>query len=225
MEDEGQEQNQETTDLELEDIDLDAVSGYSEEELNALLNGEEEGAGEGEGDEKKANTPAEGVKPGAKPQADPGKEQSPFTREEFEKLTKQVGDKEGFIQKQAQEIGQLRRQFQEFSALLQGGGAKAPEFDWSDPLGSFQRAQAAQTQNLTRVREEVLAAIPEVESLRDDIAKLAAEDGFPREAVESFRQHLVGQVPLLKSYATRVKLAKENESLKAENEKLRVKPE
>lgn len=220
--------------IDLSGIDLDAIAGLSDEDLEKAI------ADIDAGEDDKGG--AEGAEPGG---AQSGGEVAPAANppkpdehsEELERLRKQVSDKEQYIQGRNRTIGDLRKQLETLLAIEPGPRSAPPgdgppdeedptmkEAFFRDPIGTMERllAERGKRQQLktavlqTGIRE----AIPEIEDLKEDIAEMALEDGWDRGAVESFRVNLTGDLPLLKAYTARVKLAKELKSLQTERDAL-----
>jgi len=102
----------------------------------------------------------------------------PLTPEEIVKLRKQITDKEAFIQKQAREIGNLRKKVhpeteEEKEARLERQKQRFQE----DP----EAATAEMLENLeakkTSRRDIIKALIPNLEEIKNDIAELVKAEG------------------------------------------------
>jgi len=101
-----------------------------------------------------------------------------------EKLKKQVEDKEAFIQKQATEIGTLRKRVKEFE--VPHDDAKSRErikqkFDEGDVLGATELAISDIAARKGEQRELIRSLIPNIEEIKGDIAELVREEGSESE--------------------------------------------
>lgn len=151
------------------------------------------------------------------------------------KLEKQLKDKEEFIQRRNSEIGALRQQIQALQTQVPQQPAE-DEF-YANPYDAVQKVLAAERQNAAvqalqaqaAVMQNELAvksAIPEIDALIDDIAKLAEQDGLPPENIRNFKANPYNDDPaILIQYANRAKLAKELADMRAQIEALQKKPE
>lgn len=148
-------------------------------------------------------------------------------RADYEKLQKQLSDKEAFIQRQGNEIGDLRRRI-----------PKAPDAEQPDPLAKFvddpekavneilARREATRTAVETKVEEAIRSKYDDFDELIPDIAAIAKEDGFTDEDVKSFTRNPFSSDPVLVlQYAARAKSAKKIRDLEAKVGELSKKPD
>jgi hypothetical protein len=174
---------------------------------------------------------------------DPDKKKEEEELDEVGKLQKQLADSQEFISKQGNDIGDLRKalrmiQLNQVAAPQKDGGdnkeldIKTEDF-YADPVGSVQKILAmasgqdkASTDQQkiveTMLREEIAEKVPNLSEIMDDIAVLAKEDGWEDSDIETFKRTGMGTPQTLKGFAARVTLAKTNESLVEENERLKA---
>lgn len=218
------ESNQDTIDL--SGIDINAIAEMSDEDIEKVIKGVDAGEEDEVAEEVVKKGDSEALPPGELPKPD---EHS----EELEKLRKQVADKENFIQDRNRTVGELRRQLESFLATQQAlppnmapgeaDPARKEEF-FQDPIGTMEKllSERGRREQLRRsvLQSGIKEAIPDIEELKDEIAEVALEDGWDRGAVETFRTNLTGDIPLLKAYTARVKMARELKSLRVERDNL-----
>lgn len=122
-------------------------------------------------------------------------------------IQKQLDDAQAFIQRQAQEIGALRK-----------GGQPKPNPDalnelyYSNPAQAVQQTVqqtlAEQQQVALENEAQIRQVVPEItdSAFREEIGKLALEDGFSQENVNAFMQNLGSSEPeVVARYAERVR--------------------
>ena len=107
----------------------------------------------------------------------------PLTPEEITKLRKQVLDKEAFIQRQARELGDLRKKVkpeteEETAARIE---EQKRRFDEDPHAATADVIADLETRRTTR-RESIRAMIPNLEDIKGDIAALVREEGIESEA-------------------------------------------
>ena len=234
-------------------------TSLSDEELEKHLSGEGseeniEASAEEETPEETVGSEEEVSEEGSEPSG----EESPVSEEEesssdtidseLEKLRKRVQDKEEFIQRQAREIGELRKLVREALGAetvgteqgLQQKGEEGlnDEVFFEKPveavkktveqiLAERERQIQAEAQRALEVEKTVKERVPDFEKYIDEIAELAKEDGYPDEAIAAFKANpYMGSDPhVLLSYARRVEAARQLNQLKAELEKAKKAPE
>lgn len=215
---------EEKQDIPIQDLDADALDAALQDE------GEPSDEEEEPEDERESEVPAE-------EEAEAQEEEAAAAEEDQhnEKLEKQVKDKEEFIQRQASEIGALRKQILDMQAAM----PETPEESlyYSDPAEAVnqvlkQREQAAYIENLNHavaVKENELTVktiVPDIDDLIDSIADTALKDGATQETVRAFKNRPYNAPPdLVIQLAKRVKAEKEVETLKARIAELEKKPD
>lgn len=214
-----------------EEMGNQEISEVGDEELVVLI----------DESEKSPEEKVEIEKPGDKAEVDA--DGNPIKKEEelddFGKLSKQLGEKQGFIDKQAGEIGDLRRDLRSMQLNLatppkeKVEGEIKPEDFWADPVKtvrSLMEGKDADTQSSNdrnaimakMVKEELAVAVPNLSEIQGKIADMALEDGYPSELVNAFRQTGMGDPAIIKGLATRVALAGERDGLNHEIETLKA---
>lgn len=100
-----------------------------------------------------------------------------------EKIKKQVEDKEAFIQKQAQEIGNLRKKVREFEIPHEDAKTREriKEKFSEDPLGATEEAIFDIETRKGKQRDLIKSLIPNLEEIKEDIAALVKEEGSESE--------------------------------------------
>lgn len=212
------------------------------EELRSLIDGETStstgegmekdaaGAEEAEKEkeeERKEEEKTEGDEEKAK---DASEEKITVSKTEYEKLSKQVKDKEQFIQRQAHEIGDLRHRRQNLEAEIDGIKMTInTDTLLENPLKAMEDMKVLddkriQVEAINRIetamvtKEVINRDIPEFESLIDTIAEIALKDGIPAQNVETFKRNPYAEPPeLLLAYAKR---AQETRTYGAEKQRL-----
>lgn len=181
------------------------------------------------------DTPVEGTE--AKP-AETQAATAPQTPTEAEVLKKQVADKEAFIQRQAAEIGELRKiavANPPQTAQPQQPQVKIYTEDeinstwYENPAKAFQMAehnkqvqaytQQAHISAVAKQTESTLRQlVPDIDDLKDSMAELALQDGYNPQQVAWFKQNpFVNSDPvILYQYAQRAKAIKEINTLKSQ---------
>ena len=174
------------------------------------------------------------------------KAEKPPEDNEVEKIRKQLADKEAFIQRQANELGQLRKMTQpqppaqqtpapqaipevpqlsadELTALMLEDPRKAMQV-----LESERQAVEAKRQSEMAERSKVLAQLaPDLQENAAAIAKIMKEeDGLSDDVILNIAKNL-DKVPqdIIYAYNVRARQAKQLAEYKAEIEKLKGKPE
>lgn len=212
------------------------------EELRSLIDGEtststEEGAEEDAAgaeteakeakEAKEEETKTEGAEEKEK---DASEEKITVSKAEYEKLSKQVKDKEQFIQRQAHEIGDLRHRRSSLETEIEGI-KKTINTDTllENPLKAMEDMKTlddkkVQIEAINRIeaamatKEVITREIPEFENLIDTIAEIALKDGIPAQNVEIFKRNPYADPPeLLLAYAKR---AQETKSYGADKQRL-----
>lgn len=190
------------------------------------------------------------------PKEEPPKEETPPEAEppidyeaKFKELETRVAAKEQFIQRQANEIGLLRKQNpqevreqiqaieSEYDRIYAEQGKFAADQFWKGIERQREEAIAEQQtvnniKQMKQTRERVLADTPTFESSIGDIADVLKDDGFKDEFIEQFKQSPYaieyGELRLLHKAATyrkeSVSQKKEIETLKAKIAELEKKP-
>lgn len=157
------------------------VTQLSDEELKEKTAQAKSGAGE-----KK-----ETIKPEVKPEKievspKPKGDEKPEVKIELsaeEKIRKQVEDKEAFIQKQAQEIGNLRKKVKEFESPHEDAKTRErlKEKFSEDPLAATEEAIFDIETRKGKQRDLIKSLIPNLEEIKEDIAVLVREEGSESE--------------------------------------------
>jgi DNA repair exonuclease SbcCD ATPase subunit len=151
------------------------------------------------------------------------------------RLEKQVKDKEEFIQRQAQEIGQLRKVLEDIQrnipqnpdeqAYYENPQMAVEQVIRQREMLAYQarvQEQLAEKENETTIKTQV----PDIESMIDDIAALALKDGAAPEIVRQFKSRPYAAIPdLVVQLANRVKAERRISELEKELNTLRKKPE
>lgn len=212
------------------------VTGMDDAALDAAINAEE-------GQPAEEPAPAEEPEPAA-PEPEPtGEPETPDNAEpptpteeqqELERLRKQVNDKEQFIQRRNQELGELRRQLEALQPQqLEDVNDKFfenPQEAIQQILEQRDKAQKVQElRSIIQVRETettVKGLVPDFDDLMDDMAAIAKEDGLPTEAIEVFKRNPYSEHPaFLVAFAQRAKANRELKALREENAKLKTRPD
>lgn len=198
--------------------DTTDFSHMSAEELSSIM------AGEGAAPKKEAPTlePAPEPEPIKVETPEPVKEPEPSKgptleeiQAELEKARKQVQDKETFIQRQALEIGQLRK------SVAPPQPVEIPNI-LDDAPGAVNAILTQRENALTQKRFENLSMVsqivPDVIKHMDTIANLALADGYTEHDVALFKQdpYLYSTPAVLIGYARRAQQIHEVEELKAQ---------
>ena len=219
----------------MEDEQID-VTTLDEAALNAqLASDEDEGTPEGEETEVETEVETPEVETAEVPET---KEESAKPEdEEKARLEKQVKDKEEFIGRQTTEIGELRRQAQILAEQLAAVDQEGLNRQWNeDPSAVVNevlavREKEAQANRLllqANIKENEITIkqrVPDFDDMIDDIAITAKKDGASDDIVRAFKANPYGAQPdLVIQLSQRVKLEKENASLKAEVERLKKAP-
>lgn len=158
---------------------------------------------------------------------------------ELEILKRTNKEKESFIQKQAAEIGESRKREKERlesqsskvddlkdlhdqEVIEEITGAVKADIDRDNSLARLDEndlgLQIEQTKNIA------MKAVPEIESLLNDIATLAAADGFSEDKIKEFKvEPYLSDPNILISYARIAQTNKKNTELMKENELLKHK--
>lgn len=171
---------------------------------------------------------------------DAPKEEATVPDPEKDKLAKQVQDKEAFIQRQAQELGELRRKSQEMDRFRNEAKTKAESVNdtfYDNPLAATEAVlnhrdaerQYAVTEQILREKETeltVTSAIPHFNEMKDEIAEIATADGYPPESVDAFKRNpWTSDASILVNYAHRVSMQRQVKAMQGEIETLKKKPE
>ncbi len=155
------------------------VTQMSDDELKTEIAQAKTGAGKQE--------PKSEVKPKEdKVSPKPGGDKKPEASKELsaeEKLRKQVEDKETFIQKQAQEIGNLRKKVKEIETPYDDSQTRErlkQKFS-EDPLSATEEAILDIETRKGKQKELIKSLIPNIEEIKGDIANLVKEEGSESE--------------------------------------------
>jgi len=183
-------------------------STLSDAELDARLNPKEE--------EPPAEPPVEEPPKEEPPKEEPPKEPETITvpKDEWEKVKKRVLDKETFIQKQAREIGDLRKAREQFTQEIEQlktirneawnidpDKAQRAAFAIAQREGSINQINAIESSEMNR--QVVTQFQPDFDTVLPDIVQLVIEDGNDMADVEKFRVN-----PFAENPAVLVNLAK-----------------
>lgn len=227
---------QDTTDVStLNDSDLDELLTSSEE---GTQSSDEDGSAEGvskDGDEdvSKNQGNVNDTHEGGETIKEPT---------DLEKLQKQLDEKELLMQRQANELGDLRKKERERLETQPSQLDPLKETYGEETVDEISIATKAQIDrdnalselekdHLTQQRESneriVLGQIPGVLDMLDDIAELAKNDGFNDANIVAFKADpfATSDPAIILSYARQVKSTRETNALKSELEKLREKQE
>jgi len=196
--------------------------------LEALLNSEEK-------EEEKPGEVAEEVKEEIKEEVKEGEEKEPTPEE---KTAKQISDKEAFIQRQAAEIGELRKKEatlrDELAAFNQ---ADNDELYQVNPTEAVNQVLAAREKEAEIVRLNQTSAVkqsemltkqnvPDFEEYLDDMAEIMKDQKTDPDFIRQFKANpYFLPPPVLVNLASTAKLAKENKALKVEIETLKKQPD
>lgn len=197
-----------------EDVSLPSLS---DAELDAAISQSE---GEKETEPEAAVKP-EAKTPEVKPK-EPEKETSEMAvlKAEVEKLAKQLKDKDAFISRQGNEIGDLRRAKQFYEQQAADHRKRFNEEYLVDPakaMDSYNQSIQAQRSAQQMQAMEVMAAnkatidkmYPEYPSMIDDIVEYGKSIGVPPSQIENFKQNPYGTDPgILIPYVEGAKLMK-----------------
>lgn len=232
------------------------VEEMTDEQLEAAINPPETPAEKTPSvpqEEEKAETPpnttetaepSKEVKKEVAPESKPPEEEIvQITKSEWEKTQKRIEDKEKFIQRQAQEVGQRRKSEEQLRAEIFTLEQKLVEKQY-EPLEAraiqkeldvreAQLGEAELSKRFEANRNTVKAFVPELEAYIDDVVAILKEDGQPEEAIRAFRENPYSEHPgVIVNLTKRAELARtlrnkdaEIASLKAENAALKAKPQ
>jgi len=172
MVEKAEEKDQETTEEE--------VAQLSDDELKKAVVQAKSGAGKEE--KPKPEVKPEKTEVSPKPKGD----EKPEVKSELsaeEKIRKQVEDKEAFIQKQAQEIGNLRKKVKEFEIPHEDARTRErlKEKFSEDPLAATEEAIFDIETRKGKQRDLIKSLIPNIEEIKEDIAVLVREEGSESE--------------------------------------------
>lgn len=200
--------------------------------LDALLNAEEEAEEKDEVEEVAEKEETAEVKEEEQKE----EEKKELTPEE--KTAKQLSDKEAFIQRQAAEIGELRkREAQLRDELALFNPADNDALYQVNPTEAVNQVLAARekeaeiiklNQQASIKQSELLSKeyVPDFEDHIDDMVEILKEQKVEPEFIRSFKSNPYTMPPaVLVNLASTAKLAKEVKALKAENELLKKKPD
>ena len=201
------------------------TASVPDEQLDAILSGtqeQEEKPPVEKEPEKKEAAPAQ--EPEKKPE-EPPKETVTLSKEEHEKLLKQVKDKEAFIQRQAAEVGERRKREQQLLSEMENLKGIIRDKSIEDPLAAHQAAALLQSHNnelqqihmrdgIERNKAATLQVVPTFDTLVDDMAEIAKSDGINDELVQAFRSNPYAEDP-----GTLINLAKRAEAARAIKER------
>lgn len=197
-------------------------------------------------EDKKEDTPEEKKEP------EPPKE-NPYElmAQELERARQRIADKDKFIQRQGNEIGELRkfvpreeverirRQMKdEYDRIhMEEGPFAADEYKKAVENQLAQRLQEQQQEatinQVLAIRQRIIEDIPTFESTIDDMVESLKEEGIPDATINAFRQnpYLINYGELRQVYRTatfrkeKLALQKENEALKQEIIELKKQPD
>ena len=151
-------------------------------------------------------------------------------KEENEKLKKQVSEKEKIFQRQANELGELRK----VAAINKDEIREKFDRDPVEAVKMIREAETAETRirqieedsYLSEIKGAMYNRISDFDSLLEPMAQILKDvDNIPEDAVNDFRQNpfKVASPDVLINLANRARLMKENQILKNEVESLRTK--
>jgi chromosome segregation ATPase len=165
-----------------------------------------------------------------------------ITKSEWEKVQKRIEEKEKFIQRQAQEVGQRRKSEEQLRAEIYALEQRLVEKQY-EPLEAraiqkeldareAQLGQAELSQKLEANRRAVTTYVPEPDAYLTDMAEILREDGQPEDGIRDFMQNPYENHPgLIINLAKRAEARRELRnkdaeiaSLKAEVAALKGKP-
>ncbi len=228
---------QETVDVStLDDAELDEMIERSgEKDKDAEPQDETPAPEEAEGEtSEKKETPSE---------TPPEEKEGETEQSEVETLRRQLQDKESFIQRQASEIGELRKFTSQEDADPPSPTAEENEDDFFDNpkeavsktvervIEERDRKQAFEVERIRLLGEEtksmVTEAVPDFKDFLDDISELAKEDGYTDENLAAFKADpFISSDPgILISYAKRAQMKRQLSEYEREISELKKKPE
>ena len=151
-------------------------------------------------------------------------------KEENEKLKKQVSEKEKIFQRQANELGELRK----VAAINKDEIREKFDLDPVEAVKIIREAEYAENRikqieedsYLSEIKDTMRDRIPDFDSLLEPMAQILRDvDKIPEEAVNDFRQNpfRMARPDVLINLANRARLMKENLALKNEVESLKTK--
>ena len=206
---------------EVESMDDEALDKYLAETPD-----ESEPAGEKEGEKESTTTPpddSEGDKTAEGAPAPVEADDPAKMREELDRLRKQVGDKEKYIQDRNREVGELRKQLRDEASKLREG---VPDLFMESPVKAIENVLMAREREERAAmlemesawdenKAKVLAFSPNFESRVEEIAEIAKGDGVPPEMVRAFKTNPYATSPqLLHALLKRADDAKELKTLR-----------
>ncbi len=193
-------QDQNTTDVDYALLDDSALQLEFERQL---------GAG------SKKITPAAGVNEGAAPikkEDQPQATPVPQVNAEAEKVKSQLSEKEAFIKRQAQEIGDLRKIVSQSFTPKQDGEKLNQKFfeNPSEAAREVFKQEVQKEKDLASQKESLFKKyIPDLKDLREDIAKIAKEEGEKEEDIQAFLEDPTGSdLNALRYYTEKAKIVK-----------------
>lgn len=167
----------------------------------------------------------------------PADEQVTVSKAEWEKMQKQVGEKEKFIGRQSSEIGMLRQKAQENLERIKQELSNGSIDMNADPLGAankvveYNNAKTEETrlekEHYTAwVQEQVSRQLPKFEELLPDMVEILKADGYDSEVIKDFARSPYEDNPvILINLARRAEAMKTERTLRAEVEELKKKPQ
>jgi hypothetical protein len=218
-------------------LETGETSTSTKEDVSEDAAGEEKEAADAEAKaeaaEKAAAAAEEEAGDGKEKQEDASEEKVTVTKAEYEKLTKQVVEKESFIQRQAAEIGDLRGRRETLETEAKGIKETInTDTMLEDPLKTMEDMKALDNKQIQieaikrmeqslATKEVISRGIPDFEDLIDDIAAIALKDGIPSQNVEVFKRNPYGEPPeMLLTYARRAQEARTYSAEKKRYEEL-----
>lgn len=174
-------------------------------------------------EEIKPEEKKEGIKPS---EVITEEEKVEIPKSEYEKLNKRISDEQQFIQRQANEIGELRKTLrQQIEAKLKE--IEDPNQLIADPAGFLEAREQIkdaemQDRNLQRMEQSLHSKIiinqfiPDFEKRIDDITEVIKTDGLGQDIINNFRANPYADTPaVLFNLSKRAELLKESNALKA----------
>jgi chromosome segregation ATPase len=224
------------------------VEQMTDEVLEAELNKEEvpeEKKEEPQPEPVPVPEPEPKVEETPKPAENPPEEEVvTLSKTEHEKLLKRIEEKEKFIQKQAQEVGQRRKSEeqlrteigqlqQRLSEVWTTDGVEATNIQEQIGIRKQQLSEAEQSERMEVIRNYVTERNIQPETYLDEMIDIIKEDGQPPEAIQAFRDNPYRtEAGILINLTKRAELKQalrqrdsEIASLKSEIQSLKTKPQ
>jgi hypothetical protein len=196
---------------------------------------------EGEAAPEEASAEEQAPPEGTPEEPQPEEDTAPVAETDIEKLRKQVDDKESMIQRQAQEIGKLRKQppppqeleltaeeEEQVNNLYYESPVKAMALNQKllqqkrEAVATYQAEQ--NEQQMAETKEAVNGIVPNINEMTDDMVAVLRKEGTKEEHIESFRANPYQVHPgALINLAKRAQAEKKVAALEKENADLRQK--